>query len=67
MRRILTVHYNEYALQRQALARGEKPPDPDHAPARPNSRPLCAHASTRQPGNNRVAAKTAPPDLRIIR
>jgi len=26
MKRILTVHYNEYAIARKALARGEKPP-----------------------------------------
>ena len=25
MRRILTLHFNEYALKRQAFARGEKP------------------------------------------
>ena len=67
MRRILTIHYNEYALQRQALARGERPPGPDHAPARPDSRPLCLTPPPEQPGNNRVAARTAPPDLRIIR
>ena len=25
MRRILTLHFNEYALERRALARGERP------------------------------------------
>ena len=28
MRRILTLHFNEYALERKALARGEKPATP---------------------------------------
>jgi len=67
MRRILTVHYNEYALQRQALARGQKPPlritrPPGQTPVR-----YALTPPPEQPGNNRVAAKTAPPDLRIIR
>ena len=67
MRRILTVHYNEYALQRQALARGEKPPlritrPPGQTPVR-----YALTPPPEQPGNNRVAARTAPPDLRIIR
>ncbi len=66
MRRILAVHYNEYALLRQARKRGEKPPIRITRP--PGQTPIryALEAPPEQPGNNRVA-KTAPPDLRIIR
>ena len=47
MRRILTIHYNEYALHRQALAKGETQPVRSTPPAGPDSRPLCPHAATR--------------------
>ena len=67
MRRILTVHYNEYALQRQARTRGEKPParitrPPGQTPVR-----YALTPPAEPPGHGRVVAKTAPPDLRIIR
>jgi hypothetical protein len=67
MRRILTVHYNEYALHRQALARGEQPP---LRITRPTGQTPIRYALTppsEQAGNDRIIAKTAPPDLRIIR
>jgi pimeloyl-ACP methyl ester carboxylesterase len=67
MRRILTVHYNEYALHRQALARGEQPP---LRITRPSGQTPIRYALTppsEQAGNDRIVAKTAPPDLRIIR
>ena len=66
MRRILAVHYNEYALLRQARKRGEKAPIRITRP--PGQTPIryALEAPPEQPGNNRVA-KTAPPDLRIIR
>jgi hypothetical protein len=67
MKRILTVHYDEYARRRQALARGEKPPT---RITRPGGQTPVRYELTPppdQPGNNRIAAKTAPPDLRLIR
>ncbi len=67
MRRILTVHYNEYALQRQARKQGTTP---SVRVTRPQGQTPIRYALTPppdQPGDKRVAAKTAPPDLRIIR
>jgi pimeloyl-ACP methyl ester carboxylesterase len=67
MRRILTVHYSEYAIQRQALARGEKPPlritrPPGQTPVR-----YALTPPPEPPGNNRIADTMIPPDARVTR
>ena len=45
MRRILTLHFNEYALERKALAAGANTRDPDHPSQRPDPGPLRARPS----------------------
>jgi hypothetical protein len=67
MKRILTVHHDEYALVRQALKRGKRLPTRMTRPAGQTPVRYALTPPPEQPGNNRVAARTAPPDLRIIR
>ncbi len=66
MRRILTLHYNQYADDATAMASGETLAE---RPARPEGRtPLRFDEAVADPrARPRIARDDAPPDLRIIR
>jgi pimeloyl-ACP methyl ester carboxylesterase len=66
LRRVLAVHYNEYAADRMALIAGSSPPE---RPARPEgpTRPRFDDAAADPRVKAKVARDEKPLDLRIIR
>jgi pimeloyl-ACP methyl ester carboxylesterase len=68
MRRILTLHVQEYAAEREALARGEPPPPRiTRAHGQPATRYALTPRGTAREWNPWVARSDTPLDLRLIR